>query len=181
MTLSSTLSLRPVNAIGESEISTRHPASAPPQTLPTDPASDDFLIPLLDVARHVNAYADSVARAHGLTQPQLVVMARLERQPHLSLDELAAFAGVTWTALAGLIDHLETLGMVERPCDAAARRTRLRLTPGAAALLRDIKLLRANLQRLATSGIDPAVLKTMVSGLRQTDELLRGVDHIAFA
>jgi hypothetical protein len=55
------------------------------------------------------------------------------------------------------------------------------LTPGAAPVLHDIKLLRANLQRLATSGLDPAVLKTMVSGLRRSDELFRGVDHIAFA
>jgi MarR family transcriptional regulator, transcriptional regulator for hemolysin len=181
MRLSSTLSQRPANPTGESEISTRRSLSAPPRAVPTHSAGDDFLLPLLDVARHVNSYADAVARAHGLTQPQLIVIARLERQPHLSLDELAALAGVTRTALAGLIDNLETLGMVERRCDAAARRTWLRLAQGAAPLLHDIKLLRGNLQRLATSGIDPAVLKTMVSGLRRTDELFRGVDHIAFA
>jgi DNA-binding MarR family transcriptional regulator len=181
MTLSSTLSQRPANPIGESEISTRHAIAVPPQTRPTEPAGDDFLLPLLDVARHVNTYADAVARAHGLTQSQLIVMARLDLDPHLSLDELAALAGVTRTALAGLIDSLETFGMVERRCDAAARGTRLRLTPGAAPLLNDIKLLRANLQRLATSGVNPVVLKTMVCGLRRTDELFRGVDHIAFA
>ena len=181
MTLSSTLSQRPANPIGESEISTRHAIAVPPQTRPTEPAGDDFLLPLLDVARHVNTYADAVARPHGLTQSQLIVMARLDLDPHLSLDELAALAGVTRTALAGLIDSLETFGMVERRCDAAARGTRLRLTPGAAPLLNDIKLLRANLQRLATSGVNPVVLKTMVCGLRRTDELFRGVDHIAFA
>jgi len=175
MTLSSTLSQRPANPIGESEISTRHAIAVPPQTRPTEPAGDDFLLPLLDVARHVNTYADAVARAHGLTQSQLIVMARLDLDPHLSLDELAALAGVTRTALAGLIDSLETFGMVERRCDAAARGTRLRLTPGAAPLLND------NLQRLATSGVNPVVLKTMVCGLRRTDELFRGVDHIAFA
>src|SRR6202167_1739796 len=171
MTLSSTLSQRPANPIGESEISTRHAIAVPPQTRPTEPAGDDFLLPLLDVARHVNSYADAVARAHGLTQPQLIVIARLERQPHLSLDELAALAGVTRTGLVGLIDNLETLGMVERRCEAAARRTWLRLAQGAPPVLHDITLLRGNLQRLATSGIDAAVLKTMVSGLRRTDEL----------
>ncbi len=181
MTLSSTISHRPANAIGESNGAARPPTSAVGRTRPTDPASDDFLIPLLDVARHINSYADSLARAHGLTQPQLIVIARLERQPQLSLDELAALAGVTRTALGGMIDDLETLGMIERCSDAADRRTSLRLTPGAAPLLHDIKLLRANLQRLATGGIDPAVLRTMVAGLRRTDALLRGVDHIAFA
>ena len=79
MTLSSTTSQRPANAIGECEISTRRPLPAAARTSSTDPASDDFLLPLLDAARHVNSYADSVARAHGLTQPQLIVIARLER------------------------------------------------------------------------------------------------------
>jgi DNA-binding MarR family transcriptional regulator len=181
MTLSSTTSQRPANAIGECEISTRRPLSGAARTSPADPASDDFLLPLLDAARHVNGYACSVARAHGLTQPQLIVIARLERQPHLSLDELAALAGVTRTSLARLIDDLETLGMVERCSDPGDRPDWLRLKPAAAPLLHDIKLLRSNLQRLATGGIDPAILKTMVAGLRRTDELFRGVDHIAFA
>jgi len=87
----------------------------------------------------------------------------------------------TLIPLAICIVAFGVFGMVERRCDAAARGTRLRLTPGAAPLLNDIKLLRANLQRLATSGVNPVVLKTMVCGLRRTDELFRGVDHIAFA
>ena len=181
MTLSSTISRPPRNAMGESNLAARRPISAAARTLAADPGADDFLLPLLDVARRINSYADSVARAHGLTQSQLIVIARLERQPHLSLAELAALAGVTEAALARLVDDLATRGMVECCPDAADRRTSLRLRPAAAPLLRDIELLRVNLQRVAATGIDPAVLKTMVAGLRRTDELFRGVDHIAFA
>jgi DNA-binding MarR family transcriptional regulator len=180
MTLSSIISQRPANAIGEAEVATSRLASAKARTMPADPRNDDFLLPLLDAARHINNYADALARAHGLTQPQLIVIARLERKPRISLDELAGLAGVTQTALTRLIDDLETLGMVECCSDPADRQLWLRLTPAAAPLVNDIKSLRANLQRLASNGIDPAVLKTMVVGLRRTEAVFGGVDHIAF-
>jgi DNA-binding MarR family transcriptional regulator len=178
MTLSATISQPPANAIGGCNAASRS-ASAEAAGTAAELAGDDFLLPLLDVARHINTYADSLARAHGLTQPQLVVIARLELKPRISLDELAALAGVTQKNLARLIDELEMRGVIERHSDAAER-IYLRLTPAAAPLLHDIKLLRANLRRLASAGIDPAVLKTMVSGLRRTEALFSGINHIAF-
>lgn len=180
MTLSSTTSRRPANIMGEREAAVCRSVPAELRTPPTDAASDDFLLPLLDVARHINAYADSLARAHGLTQPHLVVIARLERKPRISLDELAALAGVRPTALARLTDELEARGLVERHSDPADGRVWLRLTASAAPLVHDLKLLRANLQRVASNGIDPAILKLMVSGLRRTEALFSGVNHIAF-
>ena len=116
MTLSSIISQRPANGIGEAEVATSRLASAKARTMPAD-RNDDFLLPLLDAARHINNYAEALARAHGLTQPQLIVIARLERKPRSSLDELAGLAGVTQKALTCLIDDLQTLGMIERYSD----------------------------------------------------------------
>jgi MarR family transcriptional regulator for hemolysin len=131
----------------------------------------DVLVLLYDVARHMRTYADQMARAHGMTRAQWVILARLERQPDLSHNELAALAEVTPMTIARLIDRLEALGLVKRCMDPKDRRIwRLRLTPAAAPLLGEIKEMRAKLHAVMTKGIDPAVLDTMGVGLRQMKE-----------
>ena len=76
--------------------------------MPTSVESD-VLVLLYDVARHMRTYADQMARAHGMTRAQWVILARLERQPDLSQNELAALAEVTPMTIARLIDRLEAL------------------------------------------------------------------------
>ncbi len=138
--------------------------------MPT-PVESDVLVLLYDVARHMRTYADQMARAHGMTRAQWVILARLERQPDLSQNELAALAEVTPMTIARLIDRLEALGLVKRCMDPKDRRIwRLRLTPAAAPLLGEIKEMRAKLHAVMTKGIDAAVLDTMGVGLRQMKE-----------
>jgi DNA-binding MarR family transcriptional regulator len=138
--------------------------------MPT-PVESDVLVLLYDVARHMRTYADQMARAHGMTRAQWVILARLERQPDLSQNELAALAEVTPMTIARLIDRLEALGLVKRCMDPKDRRIwRLRLTPAAAPLLGEIKEMRAKLHAVMTKGIDPSVLDTMGLGLRQMKE-----------
>ena len=138
--------------------------------MPTS-VDSDVLVLLYDVARHMRTYADQMARAHGMTRAQWVILARLERQPDLSQNELAAVAEVTPMTIARLIDRLEALGLVKRCVDPKDRRIwRLRLTPAAAPLLDEIKQMRAKLHAVMTKEIDPAVLDTMSVGLRQMKE-----------
>ena len=138
--------------------------------MPTS-VDSDVLVLLYDVARHMRTYADQMARAHGMTRAQWVILARLERQPDLSQNELAAVAEVTPMTIARLIDRLEALGLVKRCVDPKDRRIwRLRLTPAAAPLLDEIKEMRAKLHAVMTKEIDPAVLDTMAVGLRQMKE-----------
>ena len=132
---------------------------------------NDLLILLHDVARHIRTYADEVAQTHGMTRAQLIILARLQRQPDLSQNELAAAAEVAPMTIARLIDRLEELGLVKRSPDPDDRRIwRLRLTRAATPLLRDIERFRAKLHSVRTKGIDPAVLDAMTSGLRQMKE-----------
>lgn len=179
MALSSTISRPPMKTGGEANVSAWRLCPSPgSRTTPADRVEDDFLIPLFDVARHINAYADELAKGHGITRAQLIIIARLERQPDLSQDKLAAVAGVAPMVIAFLIDGLETLGILKR-CSDGERRICLQLTPAAAPLLRDINHLRANLHRFAIKGIEPAALKKMVFGLGRLESLFLGVDHIA--
>ncbi len=134
---------------------------------------NDFLVLLYDVARQMRTRADQMARAHGMTRAQWVILARLERQPGLSQNELAALAEVAPITIARLIDRLEEMGLVERCPDPADRRIwRLRLTAKAAPHLRDIKRYRAELRALMTKDLEPEVLETVALGLRKMKDNL---------
>jgi MarR family transcriptional regulator, transcriptional regulator for hemolysin len=131
----------------------------------------DLLVLLSDVARHLGTYGDRLAKAHGITRAQLIILARLARESDLSQCELASIAEVSPVTIARLIDRLEALGLVERCADGADRRIwRLRLTSKAAPLQRDINRLRARLHAVATEGIAPAALDAMARGLRRMKE-----------
>jgi DNA-binding MarR family transcriptional regulator len=138
--------------------------------MPAD-IENDPLVLLYDVARHMRVCADQMAQAHGLTRAQIIILARLEHQPDVSQNELAGFAEVAPMTIARLIDRLEELGLVRRCPDPQDRRIwRLRLTPAAAPILREIKNVRVKLRSLMTKGIAPAVLDAMTTGLRQMKE-----------
>jgi MarR family transcriptional regulator, transcriptional regulator for hemolysin len=128
---------------------------------------DDLLTILSGVARHTRIYAQ---RVYGLTA-QFMVLARLERQPDVSQNELAAVAEVAPMTIARLIDRLEERGLVKRCPDPEDRRIwRLQLTPAAAPIVRETNQLRAKLHNVMTKGIDPTVLAAMTEGLRQMKE-----------
>jgi DNA-binding MarR family transcriptional regulator len=132
---------------------------------------NDLLILLADVARHMRTYGNQLAQKHGMTLAQLMIVGRLDRQPDVSQNELAAITELSPMTVARLVDRLEDLGLVKRCADPEDRRMwRLQLTPAAAPLVRDIKTLRAKLFLVATKGINTSVLGTMARGLRQMKE-----------
>ena len=89
------------------------------------------------------------------------------------LVELAAIAEVAPITVARLVDRLEAQGLVERCTDPKDRRIwRLRLTPAAAPVLRDVKRYRAEVRALMTQGVNQKALKTMVMGLRKMKQNL---------
>ena len=132
----------------------------------TTATDDEFLFLLVDVARLMRTRIDQRARRRGMTRAQWVILARLERQPGMSQNEMAAVVEVEPITIARLVDRLEARGLVERKSDPRDRRVwRLHLTPAATPILREIKKYRAELHQLISEGIDPAILKTMTDGL----------------
>jgi MarR family transcriptional regulator for hemolysin len=118
----------------------------------------DFLILLYDVARHMRTHADQSARKHGMTRAQWIILARLERQPGLSQNELAAIAEVAPITVARLVDRLEALGLVKRCVDPDDKRI--------------IKRYRAKLRDVMAEGIDASVLNAMRIGLHKMKDNL---------
>ena len=138
----------------------------------TTPKSDsDLLLVLYDVARHMRTYSDQVAHKRGMTRAQWVILSRLERQPNLSQSELSTLTESSPITVARLVDRLEAQGLVERCSDPDDRRVwRLRLTPAAAPVLREIKEFRVKLYGLMTEGVDPAEIDALASGLQRMKE-----------
>src|SRR5665213_934822 len=100
----------------------------------------DLLIVLHDVARTLRTRFDQKARAtHAMTRAQWVILSRLERQPGMSQNEMAAICEVEPITVARLVDRLEARGLVERRSDPSDRRIRrLHLLPAAKPILETI-------------------------------------------
>ncbi len=132
----------------------------------TNPVDREFMFLLYDVARHLRTRADQRARKRGMTRAQWVILVWLERQPGLSQNELATLVEVEPITVGRLVDRLEARGFVERCADPKDRRVwRLRLTPAAASVLREIDEYRSEIHEQITQGIDPAMLQAMTEGL----------------
>jgi MarR family len=121
---------------------------------------NELLVLLSDVARHMRAYGNQLARQHGVTLAQVTILGRLEREPDISQNELAAITELSPMTVEHVVDRLQELGLVNRCADPKDRHMwRLRLTPAAAPPF-----------LVGTKGIDASVLGTMARSLQQMKE-----------
>ena len=108
-----------------------------------------------------------------MTRAQWIVLVRLDQQPGLSQNELAAIVEVEPITIARLVDRLEKRGLVERRPDAKDRRVwRLHLRPAAQPLVEEIHAYRTELNAFITQGMQPEVIDTIVNGLLRMKTIL---------
>src|SRR5215510_4641215 len=135
--------------------------SQPMNSLDRDP-----LILLYDVARLLRTRFDQRARAYGMTRAQWVILARLERQPGISQNEMAAICEVEPITVGRLVDRLEAHGLVQRRSDPADRRIRrLHLLPAAKPILEEIGRQREWMSQRLTTGLDERTLNGLADTL----------------
>jgi len=135
----------------------------------------DPVVLVSDVARMVRTFADARAREHGMTRAQWMILLRVDRQPGMSQNELAALLEVEPITVGRLIDRLERRGMVERCDDPQDRRIwRLRLTAAALPMLKKIAKARAELNDILTAGLPQKDLQTAVDCLLQMKTNMTG-------
>lgn len=126
----------------------------------------DLLIVLHDVARLIRTRFDARARAYGMTRAQWIILARLDRQPGMSQNELATICEVEPITVGRLVDRLEARGMVERRADPADRRVRrLHLLPASEPILKEIARYRENLDAEITEGLFGPAREALVDAL----------------
>lgn len=139
------------------------------------PLERDPVVLLSDLARMVRTWADARARDHGMTRAQWMILVRLDRQPGMSQNELAALIEVEPITVGRLIDRLERRGMVERQPDPHDRRIwRLHLTEAAQPMLKKIMRARAELNEILTTGLPKKDLEAVVDCLLQMKSNMAG-------
>jgi DNA-binding MarR family transcriptional regulator len=126
----------------------------------------DILMLVHDVARLMRVRFDQRARQKGMTRAQWVILARLDRQPGLSQNEMASILEVEPISVGRLIDRLEARGLVERRADAADRRVwRLHLLPAAKSILDEISDQKDLLSKEVLEGVDQTARSQPVEAL----------------
>ncbi|MEJ0025825.1 MAG: MarR family transcriptional regulator [Rhizomicrobium sp.] len=127
----------------------------------------DLLIVLHDVARALRTRFDQKARAsHAMTRAQWIILSRLERQPGMSQNEMAAICEVEPITVARLVDRLEARGLVERRSDPSDRRIRrLHLLPAAKPILKIITEAREAMSERIIAGLDEKTRETLIDAL----------------
>ncbi len=127
----------------------------------------DLLIVLHDVARTLRTRFDQKARAtHAMTRAQWQILSRLDRQPGMSQNEMAAICEVEPITVARLVDRLEARGLVERRADPSDRRIRrLHLLPAAKPIVETIHQAREYMNSRITAGLDEDTRNTLIDAL----------------
>ena len=123
----------------------------------TTSPNDDLLLLLTDVARLIRTMADRVARAHGMTRAQWMILVRLRRHDGLTQRELAELLEVEPITVGRLVDRLAARNLIERRADPADRRVwRLHLRPEAAPVLAEIDEAKAAFDATTTRNLPEA-------------------------
>jgi len=128
----------------------------------------DPVLLLGDVARLIRTRADARARAFGMTLAQWKILVRLEAQPAVSQNELAALVEVEPITVARLVDRLEARGFVERRADPSDRRIwRLHLRSAAIPMLKEIAKVRCELNEILVANISVRERDSTINSLLQ--------------
>ena len=145
---------------------------------PMQPFDHDILMLLHDVARMMRVRFDQRARLSGMTRAQWVILARLDRQPGLSQNEMATILEVEPISVGRLIDRLEARGLVERRADPADRRVRrLHLLPAAKPFLDEITEQRDRLSVEILDGVSPEARAQLVEAFLRMKSNLTETPH----
>jgi MarR family transcriptional regulator, organic hydroperoxide resistance regulator len=85
-----------------------------------------------------NPYAE--AEEHGVTGPQVTVMACLVARGPMAVTELSKTLGMSHSTASGIVDRLEGRGLVQRTTDAAdRRRTEIAVTANVQRYVRELQ------------------------------------------
>jgi DNA-binding MarR family transcriptional regulator len=133
------------------------------QDVPADEADATEALAALRTASHALHIAmDRWLERHGLSESRMGVLWRLRHKESMTLGELAEELDVSPRNITGLVDHLESDGLIERYPDPEDRRaTRVRLALAAKQKMAAIKEQMADQRSGLVAGFTPDELKEL--------------------
>lgn len=110
-----------------------------------------------DVARQLRRHFDAAAQRHELTLPQWRVIAQLSQHDGVSQVALAGLCETDPMTISGVIERLETKGLVLRVADPDDSRAKMvRITDKARSVVTEMKALADEVYKEAFKGIGEA-------------------------
>lgn len=111
-----------------------------------------------------NPYAD--AEQHGMTGPQITVMACLVGKGPMTLTELSRSLGMSHSSASGIVDRLQARGLVRRTEDATdRRRTSIEVTEAVQRYVRELEVGPSGRLVEALGNATPAQRAAVTKGL----------------
>jgi len=99
---------------------------------------DTILVSIRRMSRAIDLHSRALAREHQLTGPQLICLLELSRAGTMSASELARAVALSQPTVTGILDRLESRGVITRKRSEVDRRRReIRLTVAGEALVDD--------------------------------------------
>ena len=121
-----------------------------------------------DVSRLRRTVFDDFVKPLGVTRSQWWVLANLSRHDGMIQSDLAAMLELGKAALGGLVDRLETSGLVERRADKIDRRAkRVYLSSTGTHLIADMRIKSHELSERMLHGLDLRTRKLLADLLTQ--------------
>jgi len=123
-------------------------------------------------------YIQSQVACHNFTAPQLMVLRELYHHPAITLTELSKRVSLAKSTVSGIVDRLESQGVVKRVKVSEDRRiARISLTEEVSAIKEKLEVIRKNHLTELFKNIDAADLEKMLIGLKQLDDLMNNLRH----
>jgi DNA-binding MarR family transcriptional regulator len=127
-----------------------------------------------DVSRMRRTAFDQLMKPLGVTRAQWWVLAHLSRNDGMMQTQLATALDVGKASLGGLLEKLESGGLVERRDDPIDKRAkRVYMAKAGQQLLKKMTLEESRLNELILRGMSPAVRETMIKQLTEIKHLLQ--------
>ena len=84
--------------------------------------SDGVLISLRRIIQAIDLHSRQLARQHGITTPQLLILKQIENEAVITVSQLAKQISLKQTTVTDILNRLEKKGLVRRKKDTSDRR-----------------------------------------------------------
>lgn len=84
--------------------------------------SDSVLISLRRIIQAIDLHSRQLARQHGITTPQLIILKQIEGKETITVTELANQVSLKQATVTDILNRLERKGLVQRQKDTGDRR-----------------------------------------------------------
>ncbi len=149
------------------------PPGGPPEPPAPSEIEDLIVASIRRIVRAIDLHSRRLVEQHGLTAPQLAILAEAQRLGDATIGALARGVHLSQPTVSGIVDRLERHGLVRRERRESDRRTvRVAVTGAGAAALRDTPSLLQDTFRRQLSALQDWERTALLSALQRIASMM---------